>query len=110
MTQAELNPKPQKRRAQGFDASLLTKEPPPSVDGAAGIKTRLLWARLRTGKALRDVAPDSGMTISMLSRLERGDAIMTVAAVEALAKLFGVRRDWLAFGQGSHELTERTVS
>jgi ribosome-binding protein aMBF1 (putative translation factor) len=102
--------KPSRRRRAGFASSLLTKEPPPSDDGSAGVKTRLLWARMRQGKALREMSEESGISPPMLSRLERGEATITVQAAEVLAKLLNVRRAWLAFGEGGHEVASEAMS
>jgi antitoxin component HigA of HigAB toxin-antitoxin module len=93
-------PRNRRTSAAGY-RSLLTSEPPPAEPGAAGAPVRMLWARLRHHQlTVRAVAEKTGLSASMISRLEQGKADLTVPQAESLAKLYEVRPSWLAFGEG----------
>lgn len=70
----------------------------------AGLARRLRDTRLEVGLSTAALARQSGLgrTLVLLAEAGRGGAV-GLAAVAALADALGVRRAWLAFGEGPRE-------
>ncbi len=75
----------------------------PDVPGPRGIAARLMWARMRRGLGLRAVADMGKVSISTISRIEKGESDATAAMLFELAAPLGVNACWLAFGAGQIE-------
>lgn len=66
---------------------------------------RLRHTRLLTGKQLAAAARDMGLSQpAVLSRYETGARVPKTQRLLMMANYYGVRFDWLAFGEGNpHE-------
>ena len=53
------------------------------------IKTMLVQARIQSGLTQKELAERSGIRQSNISRIERGDAVPTIATLAAIAKGIG---------------------
>ena len=75
-----------------------------ATPGSGGLAVRLLWARAKAGLSLRKAMELSRVPYATIWRGETGVSAPSVEQIEALAKTYGVRAAWLAFGDGEHEL------
>lgn len=75
----------------------------PERKGAAGCGERLRWARQRLGLSMAQLAATAGYSLQTLFVYERDESQSgpPLKTIEDLAQALGVRRSWLAFGQGS---------
>lgn len=74
---------------------------------AAECARRLLELRAQTGETQRRLADRLGMTESMISRLERGDHVPSLATLCRIAEAFG-RRLQIEFHEHEHEHADGT--
>lgn len=65
----------------------------------AAVVARIRQARKQSGLQQREVADSLGMGIATISRLERGESPIRRWHLEAMAGLYSVTFEWLAYGQ-----------
>jgi transcriptional regulator with XRE-family HTH domain len=86
----QLHPRPSRKRAHNSGAAI-----------AAQCARRLLELRTDTGLTQRELAKRLAMTESMISRLERGDHVPSLATLCRIADAFG-RRLEIVFHEHEH--------
>jgi len=65
---------------------------PPGSDGLIGIKIR--QRRLELGLSLKEISADSGLSIGLLSQIERGISSPTVRALRLISETLRVSPSW----------------
>ena len=73
----------------------MTDASPPATKALVTLGIRLKRVRERSGRSLRDVARQLGMSASFLSQMERGKSQPSVATLYSLAQFLGVSIDEL---------------
>jgi transcriptional regulator with XRE-family HTH domain len=82
----------------------MTEAGPPAIEPLVGLGIRLKRVRERSGKSLREVARQLGVSASFVSQLENGKSQPSVATLYSLTQLLGVSVDELFAADGRFDV------